>query len=491
MIAAAALGFATDAVRGQNVLRDPHGDALLRRTDLSESGPINPYEHRRIDLISIALARWLPREPAVDVFVGEVSREGDFFRMDVRLAGLVNPPGDVSGDRWNPFVYGPNPVFGFVELDVDASVETGGEVWSPQFRYTANVARFGGKPAEPRFADRIAARREDIHLPFDRPPFVKRSGEEFHLAFLGNFFQPHLYRVLEGNDNGIFEAGEVWRFRESRMFHRAHGFEGLSLMEFCSENGHYQPPEADLEFRHDQRLDVTDITLVFPMTNAGCARKRRQPVEPPNSSACDQVSIDEALVDLVRSGVFWRRQPGGPEYKDIIIEWSRRVPEAVEHPGEWAVSAILGTTYTHRPSRDPDEIFVWTDVFPNPAHCDVNGSGAFDEVDRRMILSYIDEHGSGGEAPVRGFANDFSLFDVNYSGSVDPFDANCRPRACDPDGDDDVDLADFRMLQRCFTGPNARYTDPRCLQVDPDRDGDCDLEDLAEFVRLLHGPDTR
>jgi len=491
LLAAALYCLPTDAGRGQQFLRDREGDTLIRRTDLSETGPIDPYRHRRIDLLSITLARWFPRDPHLDVFVGEVSRDGDFFRMDVRLAGLVNPPGDISGDRWRPFFYGPHPVFGFIELDVDASVETGGEVRSPQFRYTANVARFGGMPSGPRFANRIAASRADARLPFNHPPLVKRSGEEFHLAFLGEYFEPHLYRVIEGDENGTFDAGEIWRFRESRMFHRAHGFEGLSLLEFCTERGSYQPPETDLEFRHDLRTDVTIISMVFPMTNAGCARKRREPVQEPNTSACDQVSIDEGLVDLVRSAHFWRRRPYGPEHKPIIIEWSRRMPRELEQPGEWAVNAILGSTYLSRPSRDPDEIFVWTDVYPDPLRCDVNGDGQVNELDRRLIAAYVVEHGHEGEAPIRAFANDFSLFDVNYSGSVDEFDLVCRPRACDSDGDDDVDLVDFTLFQHCYSGPNARYPEPRCAQVDPNRDGSVDLDDLAEFIRLLHGPDTR
>ena|GEM_PF-6692254 len=59
--------------------------------------------------------------------------------------------------------------------------------------------------------------------------------------------------------------------------------------------------------------------------------------------------------------------------------------------------------------------------------------------------------------------------------------------AGDFDGDLDVDLADYALFQRCFTGPGVAPT-PECEVCDLERNNDVDLDDYAIFVSNLTGP---
>ncbi len=55
---------------------------------------------------------------------------------------------------------------------------------------------------------------------------------------------------------------------------------------------------------------------------------------------------------------------------------------------------------------------------------------------------------------------------------------------CDGDGDGDVDLLDYAMFQRCFSG-DAEQTDAACVMFHADSDGDVDLVDFAAFRAAL------
>jgi len=465
----------------------PH-DTLIRKTDFAEKGQVKPAEHRLINLLDITIGQWWPPNPQVDPFAGRFNRRGDFMRLNLTFAGLVNPPGIAGPREWEPFVYGPHPIYGFIEVDMDADVNTGGELDFPCARYLGNVVRFGGKTSEPRFADRVATCAADCGLPFDQPPFVKRHGEEFHLAFLGKYFRRERIRERVGNGNTIFEQGEIWRIT-GLLFHRAHGFKDFSFAEGCHGHGEYLP-DVDLEFLHDMRKDVTVISLVMPLTNMAAARMRGEPPEKMNGSDCDQTSVAEALHELALSAKYWKRHPGGPPEKHIIVGWADKNPLHHLHPTGWLLTAVLGTTYVERPGGGAT--FVWTDVFPNVFRGDVNGDKIVDGGDERLILQYIMDNGGGrGFVEIPEFAEDFSLFDINYSGAVDQLDVQFRPRVGDGDGDDDVDLVDFALFQSCFSGPNNRYPKPHCIQVDWDRDRDIDLDDWKGFVRLFRGPNVR
>ena len=55
-----------------------------------------------------------------------------------------------------------------------------------------------------------------------------------------------------------------------------------------------------------------------------------------------------------------------------------------------------------------------------------------------------------------------------------------------PDGDGDIDLADFLAFTACFDGP-ATPTGDDCTAFDLDRDGDTDLADLVAFQAAFTG----
>ncbi len=57
----------------------------------------------------------------------------------------------------------------------------------------------------------------------------------------------------------------------------------------------------------------------------------------------------------------------------------------------------------------------------------------------------------------------------------------------DTDGDIDVDLADFALLQRCFTGSDVAFLGDVCELVDLDRDNDVDSADFDEFQNRVTG----
>lgn len=58
----------------------------------------------------------------------------------------------------------------------------------------------------------------------------------------------------------------------------------------------------------------------------------------------------------------------------------------------------------------------------------------------------------------------------------------------DSDADQDVDLADFANLQRCFTGPRGGPLGPDCECADLTDDENVDRTDLQVFSKALNGP---
>lgn len=58
----------------------------------------------------------------------------------------------------------------------------------------------------------------------------------------------------------------------------------------------------------------------------------------------------------------------------------------------------------------------------------------------------------------------------------------------DLDGDGDVDLSDFALLQTCFNGPNRPPATGCTVGADLDGDADVDLDDFARFQTCFNGP---
>lgn len=59
----------------------------------------------------------------------------------------------------------------------------------------------------------------------------------------------------------------------------------------------------------------------------------------------------------------------------------------------------------------------------------------------------------------------------------------------DVDGDRDVDLEDFGVVQACMTAPDEAQDDPACIRAKLDSDDDVDDVDIGLFVGCLTGPD--
>lgn len=469
---------------------DRRGDAVPRRTDPGALLPFDPEEHRLIDLLAIRLGRFRPEYPRENLFVGDFAPQGEFFRLDLVLAGLVNPPGSVHPGSFNPFAYGNHPVYGFVEIDMDEDVTTGGELAAPRYRYLGNVVRFGGNVAPARFRDRIATEGASFDGRFRSPPFVERSGEEFHLALLGDLVARGGILEVEGDGDATFDEGETWRLW-GRFFHRAHGFERFSFVKGGASAGEYAPI-TDLQFRSEPDSDATVVSLVFPLTNGGAGLMLGQPPQPSNHDPSDQASVLEALADLQLSASFVRLFPTGLEEEELIVNWFDRDPAAQLNPARWFVTALLGTSYTR--ASGEGVFFLWTDVFPDVVPGDVNGSGFRDVHDALLILSYISQRDAvdgvlDGRVVIPGFAWNFTLFDVNHDGVVDARDVAVVGPIADADDDYDVDLRDFRFVQFCFSPEGIER--PPCRAADLDGNGRVDLQDVRQLGVELTGPRVR
>ncbi|MEK6797804.1 MAG: hypothetical protein AABZ12_02435, partial [Planctomycetota bacterium] len=359
---------------GAELHEDAVGDAVMRPTDPGADGPFDPHAHHLADLQSITIGSWSPLNARLDLFTGSFSESGLFLRMDLEVAGLLNPPGNEDPWDFRPFSFGPHPIYAFVELDVDTDMDTGGETYAPQYRYLGNIARFGGLPDDRELAERCAVDATAFDGDFLSAPLVERSGEEFHLALLGSQVQLSSIQKLVGDGDGVFGAGETWRLN-GPFLHRAHGFEPFSLAFGGAVPGEYSP-NCDLQFQHDAGRSVTTISLVFPLVNSAAATMRNQPEQPDDADPSNQASVEEALADLHESAEFAILYPSGQPEELLILGWADKEPDEFLRPKDWSLTAIVGTS-AEQP--DPTEVvaFIWTDAYPGVETGDVNGDGSF------------------------------------------------------------------------------------------------------------------
>lgn len=480
------------SARAQVAWQDSADDAVIRRADMGVNGPVDPVAHRLPDVLSWTIGKWQPFVPQDDPFSGEWSGGGAFFRLDLVCKGVVNPPGTLGrGYPYTPFLYGPNPIFGYVEIDMDGNANTGGELDSPDLRYLGAAARFGGLPADERYAGHAAADGAAFDGSFQTPPFVERSGEEFHIAFHGW----EITQVVPSNtENMVFDPGETWVL-VGRLFHRAHGYEHFSYACCTGVLGSYEP-EVRIRFHHAVDADETTISLVYPLTNEGSALMRGESdVQASDGDASNQNSVLEALDDLVfgasNAPLNWRNNPSFP----IVAQWQSTDPNICLDPATWKITVLVATAYT---APGQDALFVWTDLAPDVKAGDANGDDAVNSLDRGLLAAFIAANDGGpkdadgvvdGRVLLPNFGQNFSVFDVNYDGAVDAAD-RCffGGTPCDFDGDEDVDLADFSHFQGCFNGPNRAPALTGCGDADTDGDMDVDLVDFTLFQSCFNGP---
>lgn len=426
-IAALALWACAVASAGnETVYQLPAGDAVIRRTDSTNNGPLLAGVTLP-DLIRISVGGWLPTSPATDPYVGTTvsPSSAHLFRLRLTFQGLVNPPGQLGlgGLDYQPYEFGKSPVYGFIELDVDDCRNTGGELMgSAPLRPLANASRFGAK-----FAGSAGWRQvimgSQVTLDWQDQPQFARSGADFSLVLCGCF--PVTVVSPQGAVN--FTSGSTWVVR-GRFFQRAGGYVPASLMDGGSGLGTYDPM-VNLQFRHDVGSNTTTVTLVYPLDQIGAGMLAGHAPEAINLRADDDTSIEEGVTDLInRAGL--SNLPALTH--ELIQRWEDESVEDSLDPTHWKIKALVGTAY----SSPSDGLYIWTDVGVNCLRGDVNGDGVVNSGDRTTVQAFIADRDGGpddndeevnGCFTLKDFGWNYCLFDLGADGLVNHLDVDPLP----------------------------------------------------------------
>lgn len=508
------------------------GTPLPRRQD--GGGTIAPTGVNKLpDLVQFTYGYWHPffasngstlgpPSDLDDPYDGQWESGGEFLRINLVFDGLINPAGPIDGE-YTPHQYGQSPVYGFVELDIDGDIDTGGETLQPVFRYLANVGRFGGLPRGALYADRVAFDGIPIDADPGTSPMIDRSGEDLHL-YLGGGEQDIVGIYDVENDVtlcngatdcqsnaaiGTFAAGDTWDVF-GRFVSLAHGYEPFLP-------GTIYAPVVRLRFRHLANVDLTMVSLVFPLTNAAWADATGVRDETPalNFQPDDGHSLQEALF-VLQQGAAQNINAADP-YRLLIDAWSCdygfdttacRAQSAafVGALPTWRPTVLISTVLASAPLSTTAGVFVPTSVFPAPKPGDFNGDGFATRTDAALLADFVsqtdgtaDDAGPGGDLAVEivDFGPNFSMYDVNYDGFVDADDyARVDQMYGDFDNDSDIDLFDVVRLQQCQStaalNPGA-LRNTACLDAfDINHDQKIDANDLdaIDFSAAgMSGPD--
>lgn len=417
--------FADDDPR---IYTDPPQDAVVRRTDLGADGAMNPQAGLP-DLIQMAYGGWTTNTPTSNPYNGSWKdpRDTNLFRIDLVFKGLVNPPGplNLQGEGYDPFRYGLNPLYGYVEFDLDSRPDTGGEIDNVRNRPLGNVSRFGGR-FEESIGERAAITADDFDGDLRSEPLVERSGEEMHLAFCACF----ALTITPINDPtpGTFDAGDTW-IVSGRFLARTHAFSPYSGAFGGSRSGEYDPI-VKLRFKHDVQSDRTTITLIHGLDNSGTAALLGQAPQSIDFNAGNQTSILEMLTEI-RFSAQHTNDPGPGTAFDLLRDWRDNNHAELDdylRVQQWSVLAIFGTTYSQ---PQADALFVWTDVGPDFKEGDCNGDGRVTSQDQQIVMAAIaqtdgtsfDADGQpNGQTRLRDFGLNFALYDIDYDGVIGSLD---------------------------------------------------------------------
>jgi len=422
------LSRASSAFDDPRVHTDPAQDAVLRRTDADANGPVDPNAGWP-DLLQIAYGGWSTSTPQSNPYAGSWidSRDTNLFRLDLVFNGLVNPPGPINlnGEGYDPYRYGMNPVYGYVEFDLDTDRDTGGEIDAVRNRPLGNVSRFGG-----RFQDSIGERAAVTAADFDgnllTAPLVERSGEEMHITFCACF----ALTVNPINDPtpNTFDAGDMW-IVSGRFLGRTHVFSDYSGAFGGSQPGEYDPI-VNLRFQHVTQTNRTTITLIHGLNNSGTAALRGENTQAMDLNAGNQTSILEMLNEI-RFTALHTNDPGPGTPFDLLRDWRDNNHAQLDEfirADHWKVLALFGTTYSQAQN---DALYVWTDVGPDISAGDCTGDGLINRVDQEVIMvaiaqtdgSSIDADGQpNGQTRLINFGSNFALFDLDYDGAIGSLD---------------------------------------------------------------------
>ncbi len=461
------------ARQGSMLWFDLPGDATLRRTDPGNNGPIST-ETVLPDVVQATLSGWAPFSPCTDPYTGVVvTAFPHILRLDVVFAGLVNPPGPIGigipQPPFDPHRYGPSPVYGFLEVDVDNDIDTGGEM-DPQarFRYLGNVARFGRRPIGP-----LGARIAETSCQYSPScPSYIHSGGDWALTFCGCF--PVTIEQEGGTPpNGLFEIGETWIVR-SRFFQRIGGYKCSSGASGGSDLGLYDP-WVNVRFSHNPFTNRTTVTLVYPLDMAGAAQLACQPQQVVNLNVADHTSILEGLVDVIG-----KAPTTTGCCKTLVQNLIGANPGAFLHPTMWQLRGIFGTSY----SVPEDAFYAWTDTCFADVAGDVNADGLMNSGDRVLVQNRIaaldgspaacgDCDGTvNGSVTICDYGPNFDLFDLTGDGKISPLDISFTCPA-DFNGDGQLTPGDFSAFQTAFVLGD--------LRADFTHDGLLTVADTAAF----------
>ncbi len=467
---------------GPQYLSDDAGDASFRPTSVQGAQSLPTIAP--IDLLSLKYGGWSSGSAATDPYSGkwQDSESAHLLRIDLTLGGLVNPPGPLAGPVTpDPTVFGPRPLYGFVEFDIDEDRNTGGEsTGAAATRFLANVARFGTLP-DSSISTRAALEQKDLDSDWTTGPQFERTGADFVLNFCGCFTPTVISE--SGLQNNCLDPGETMIVR-GRFFQRSGGYKAASFMLGGSAPGMYDPL-VNLRFKHSTFSDTTTVSLVYALDMQGAACLSGQPEQLVNTSASDHTSVEEGVQDLINrcnapgiTGLTWV----------LLHEWEHHGLEESLTVEDWRATALIGTAY----SAPIDAVFVWTDVGFDLEPGDVNADGYANAADAAAINAYISAHDGmyadadglvNGQVAIWQFPFDFSLHDVDYDGVIGPGDLPGGP-VCIADFDqsgtvDVTDLFDFLDVWFIQTGSPPPLGSPN---ADTNNSGGVEVLDLFLFL---------
>ena len=456
---------------------DAAGDSAFRPT----GSPGSPhFDQSSFDLQSVQVRFWQPAS-ASDPFIGveALQSEAHAFRVDIRIAGLVAPPGPLGlgGYPWDPDRFGLNPIYGFIEFDVDGRKNSGGELEPiARQRYLANVARFGGLP-ESSFGERAAQSAADYDGEFFTGPQFERTGAEFAIALCGCFNPTVTLEV--GDQDEIFDAGEIMDVR-GRFFERTQAIASFAGAFGGSDFGLYDP-EVVLRFEHDVNDDVTTISFVYALDQNGAALLADEPVQPLDLNVLNHTSLSEALNDLIFTAGGLFGPITDPAVVELVEDWDDRPISDGLDVREWDALALIGTAYVQQSGG----LFVWSDVGFDSSFGDMNTDGLIDALDVTAVENAIaildggpldDDGAANGTVVIQEFGSNFNLHDINSDGLINTADADAIPLSGpngDLNGDGVVNGADLAALLAQW-GSNS--------SADLNQDGVVDGADLATLL---------